>query len=99
MVFLLAILGIIFMLCLFGCIYFARKLYISGHSTRLKEELITFEQGEYRIPVLINTNKNGKVRILMEDQKMLLIFLIFALGIMALIFGLVIGLVVVYNIL
>lgn len=139
MVFLLIILGIILLLCLWGCLYFAWRLYISSHSTRgtavvhdvikeyrtyrpggwsykayvrvmldgkqIEKKLsfwvnkgpITFEQGDYHVPVIINIGERGKVRIMVEDKNALLIFLTFALGVMALIFGTVMSLVVIYN--
>lgn len=139
MVFLLVIAGIILLLCLWGCLYFAWKLYISSHSTHctavvqnvikeyrtyrpsgwsykayvrimldgkqiekklffwVKNGPITFKQEDYHISVLINTSKSGKVRVMMEDKKAVLIFLSFALGVMAFMFGAVISLVAIYN--
>lgn len=58
---------------------------------------VTLKQEDYHIPVLININKGGKVRVMTEDKKSLLIFLISALGVMALIFGSVISLIIIYN--
>lgn len=136
MIFILIILGIAFLLCLWGCIYFAWKLYISKHSeqgiaivdqiikvrrvyrpTRWKckvnvhikfhgkqiekklsfwmsEKPMTSEPEDYQIPVLVNANKSGKVRILIKDSKALLMTLSFVCGGMALIFGSVMSMVV-----
>ena len=57
-----------------------------------REDPIIFAKEEYSIPVLINISKSGKVRIMAEDKKPLLLVLSFILGVMALMFGVTIGL-------
>lgn len=139
MIFIFIILGIACLLCVWGCVYFARKLYISKHSEQgmaivdqiIKERRVYRPAGwsckayvhipfhgkqiekklsfwmrerptiavkdDYKIPVLIHTDKNEEVRIIVEDSKALLTALIFVCGGMAFIFGLMMGLVIFYN--
>ena len=139
MIFIFIILGIAFLLCVWGCIYYAWKVYMAGHSERgmavlnkvikesrtyrpagwsckayvhitfhgkqiekklsfwMHERPMTLAQNNHQIPVLIHTNKNQEVRITVEESKVLLTVLAVVCGGMALIFGLVIGLVIFYN--
>ena len=139
MLFVLAILWIVLLLALSGCLYFARKLHISCHSKqgvafidRIIQESRTYRPAGWHykaivcvpiqgqeikqelsfwmrkratvssadcdaVPVLIHTSKQGKHRVLVEDSKTLLVFLTCACGLIALLFGLVIGLVIIYG--
>lgn len=137
--FVLAILWIVLLLALGGCLYFARKLYMSCHSEQgvaqidriiresrthrpagwhykaivrvpfqgqeIKQELsfwmrkratVSTAEGD-AIPVLIHIGKQGEKRIFVRDLKPLLLFLTCACGLIALLFGFVIGLVIVYG--
>ena len=139
MLFVLAILWTVLLLALSGCLYFARKLYISCHSEQgvafvdriireshtyrpagwhyraivrvpfqgqeIKQELsfwmrkratVSTAEGD-TIPVFIHTSKQGESRVLVRDSKTLLAFLTCACGLIALLFGLVIVLVIIYG--
>lgn len=138
MTFLVITLGIVFLLCIWGCVYFAWKLYISRHSEHgmavvdkiikesrtyrpygwnykahvhvifeekmieqelsfwARESKIDIGNRDYQVPVLLHTDKNGNIKILIEDKKALLGALSFVCGGMALIFGVVLILVAVY---
>ena len=139
MPFVLAILWIVLLIALWGCLCFARKLYISCHSEQgvafvdrilresytyrptgwhyravvripfqgqeIKQELsfwmrkratVSTAEGD-AVPVLVHTSKQGENRVLVKDSKTLLVFLTCACGLIALLFGLVIGLVIIYG--
>ena len=136
--FALAILWIVLLLALWGCIYFARRLFIACRSEQgvafigqIIRESRTYAPALWRykavvrvsfqgraieqklsfwmrkratvspaagdaIPVLIHTSKQGDPCVFVRDSKPLLMFLTYACGLFVLIFGLVIGLAIVY---